>query len=59
MAPMKHTTPWLEAVVAAVTPLIEAAALERAAKVAEEEGSDFDTCKEIAAAIRALKQPSP
>jgi hypothetical protein len=43
----------------AVTPMIEAAALERAAKVAEEEGSDFDTCNEIAAAIRSLKSAAP
>jgi len=52
-----------EALIAAVTPLIRAAALEEAAKVAEEydgRGIDEDhaalTCDEIAAAIRALKE---
>jgi len=42
----------VEPILAAVTPLIEAAALERAAKVAEDPraGYDFD----IAATIRAL-----
>jgi hypothetical protein len=39
-------------VVRDITPLIEAAALERAAKVAEE----YHTAKGAAAAIRALKQ---
>jgi hypothetical protein len=46
--------PWLsqaEAVLAAVTPLIEAAVLEKAAVVAEA-GMDYDS----AAAIRALKE---
>lgn len=48
-------------ILAAVTPLIEAAALERAAKVAEEiqrreivNDYSFDACRQIAAAIRAL-----
>ena len=43
-------------IVAAVAPLIEAAALERAAKVAEEISPEvFQTPSDIAAAIRALK----
>ena len=56
----------LQAIVAAVTPLIRAAALEEAAKVAEEydgRGIDEDhaalTCDEIAAAIRALADALP
>jgi hypothetical protein len=45
-----------EAVLAAATPLIEAAALERAAKVAESYGNEYDYDGLIAAAIRALKE---
>jgi len=58
-----------ERVVAAVTPLIEAAALERAAKAADDDDGQFSyagehrnmamlqqCCREIAAAIRALKE---
>jgi hypothetical protein len=53
----------VHAVLAAVTPLIRAQALEQAAKVAEDydgRGIDEDhavlTCEEIAAAIRSLKE---
>jgi hypothetical protein len=47
------------AVLAAVTPLIEAAALERAAKVADSRPDSLMKieAREIAAAIRALIQP--
>jgi hypothetical protein len=43
---------WLET----LTPLIEAAALERAAQVAEEMWGGHPTQDDIAAAIRALKE---
>jgi len=45
-----------EAILAAVTPLIRAAALEEAAVVAEDEDGWPRTTAEIAAAIRAIKE---
>jgi hypothetical protein len=45
-----------QSALAAVTPMIEAAALERAAKAIETEEEDYLMRGEVVAAIRALKE---
>jgi len=54
MAP-EHTDRISHAVLATVTPLIEANALEEAAQRIETDGEDYLVRNEVAAAIRALK----
>jgi hypothetical protein len=54
----EHYLKLAEAVLAAVTPLIEIAALERAAKGAEDCDGAYTTRERVAAAIRTLIPPA-